>query len=326
MMNKNSQPKQGMLNLHYIFTFLAILGLVIFFTINNINWAIKYIFPLPEMWDQASYLNTSLTNIKAWQDGGLLHLLNSVIYSSPYHAPLFPLTTLPFYLIWGLSKNTAYLTNSVYMFIMLLSTYLIGARLFLPKVGILAVFMLSTFTIFINFSRDYMLDFPMAAMFTWSLFCLIKAESFQDRKWSILFGISMGLTFLTKTMAGVFYVGPILWVVFKTFRIKDRSKHKSINFLLSMATCTVVAGIYYLPNLKTIFGYLFYFGFGKGSLDYYALDGDPFSIGGLLSNITLYPLVTINNIASYPFLLLPIILVIILIAGLVHRRFFLLLF
>lgn len=322
MMNKDSQPKQGMLNLHYIFTFLAILGLVIFFTINNINWAVKYFFPLPAWWDQALYLNTSLTNFKAWQGGGLLHLLNSVLYSSRHSAPLFPLTTFPFYLIWGLSKNSAYLTNSIYMFIMLLSTYLIGARLFLPKVGILAVFMLSTFTIFIEHSRIYMLDFPMAAMFTWSLFCLIKTESFQDRKWSILFGISMGLTFLTKTMAGVFYVGPILWVVFKTFKIKDRSKHKSINFLLSIATCTVVAGIYYLPNLKTILGYLFYYGFGKGSLDYYFLDGDPFSIVGLLSNITIYPFVTISNIVSYPFLLLPIILVIILIAGSIKRGIF----
>jgi 4-amino-4-deoxy-L-arabinose transferase-like glycosyltransferase len=317
-MNNNSQPTKAILNLHHTFTFLIILGLVIFLGINNITWAIKYIFPLPELFDQAFYLDLSLTYIKAWQNGGLINLLNSVLHSSPYHAPLFPFTTLPFYLIWGMSKNSAYLTSIIYMFIMLMSTYLIGEKFFRPKAGFLSVFMLSTFTVFIERSRDYLLDFPMAAMFTWSMFCLIQAESFQNRKWSMLFGISTGLTLLTKTMAGIYFVGPLLWMVIKSFRVKDRLKNKTINFLLSMGTCTVVAGAYYLPNLKTIFWYLFYFGFGKGSLDYYLAGEGLFSIANLL----FYPLATIGIVVSYPFYVLPIIILIILIAGLIKRRVF----
>ena len=319
MTNMNSHPIKGISSLHHTLTFFLILGLVVFFAINNISWCVKYTFPLPELYDQAFFLNLSVIYLRAWENGGLISLVNSVLHSSPYHVPLFPLTTLPFYLIGGLSKNSAYLTNSIYMLIMLISTYLIGEKLFRPKAGLLAVFMLATFTVFIEYSRDYLFEFPMTAMFTWSMFCLIKTKWLQNRKWSVLFGISMGLTLLIKTVAGTYFVGPLLWVVFKTFSFKERLKNKAINFLLSFGTCAIIAGVYYLPNLKTILWYLFHTGFGKGSIDCYGAGKISFFS---VSNLLLYPISTIDLSASYPFLLFPIIILIILISSLTNRRFF----
>ena len=58
------------------------------------------------------------------------------------------------------------MTNADYFLLLCLGVYLIGKRLYGRQTGLLAVLVVATFTAVVNFSRDYLLEFPAAALVT----------------------------------------------------------------------------------------------------------------------------------------------------------------
>ena len=61
-----------------------------------------------------------------------------------------------------------------------------------------------------NFSRDYLLEFPATAFVTLGMYALLRSEAFRHRTWCLALGALAGLSVLTKTMTGVFFIGPIV--------------------------------------------------------------------------------------------------------------------
>src|SRR6266511_3281445 len=180
--------------------------LVLFFMIVNIFWLKRNLLVIPPPWDQAFYLYMSVRYLHALSDGGPLALFREFVHLSPQIAPLFPLTTVPLYLLFGMSRLVAHMTNAVYLFLLCLGVYLIGKRLYGRQMGFLAVLFVSTFTAVVNFSRDYLLEFPSAAFVTLGIYALLRSEDLRHRSWCIGFGALVGLALLTKTMAGAFFV------------------------------------------------------------------------------------------------------------------------
>ena len=245
-----------------------LIALVIFCTIGNIVWLQRNLLTLPPPWDQAWYLRMSLRYYHSLWDGGPLLLFKEFVSLSPDTAPLFPLTTVPMYLLFGPTRLVAHLANACYLLLLLLAIYRLGEHIYDQRAGILAALFTATFTAVVNFSRDYMLEFPSAAFVTLGLCAMIRSDDFEQRSWALKFGVFAGLAVLTKTMAGVFFIGPMLYSLGRAIRQGRLSSALLFNVLLAVSGAVIVAGVWWGPNLHTALRYLIFFGFREGSVPY----------------------------------------------------------
>jgi hypothetical protein len=222
-------------------------------TVANASWQRRE-SQLPPAWDQALYLTMSLWYHRALAEEGPLALVHRILEEKTAVAPLFPLSTAPLYAAFGESRVTAERTLALYLFLLVLGTALLareaGAT---PVSAAVAVFLLSTYTGVVNFSREYMMDLPAAALATLALGTLLRSGP------SALAGLLTGLTLLTKLLSGVFFVGPVLY-----------SLHRNSvrGALLFGAGILATAGLWYGSHLRDIVGYVAEYGFGEGSLPF----------------------------------------------------------
>ena len=170
-------------------------------------------FEVPPAWDHALYLSMSLRFHRSLEEGGAGMLARQILHQPSPVAPIFPLTTVPLYRILGESREVAQLTLAPYL--LLLGTALLSASAGAsPSTIALSVFCVSTFTGVVNFSREYMMDLPAAAMATLGLWMLSRRGA------SLPAGFLAGVTLLTKVLAGVFFVGPLVYCLFAGERRK----------------------------------------------------------------------------------------------------------
>jgi hypothetical protein len=278
-----------------VVTFLV--PLVAVLTINNILWLKRNLLLIPPPWDQAFYLYRSVRYLHALSDGGPVALLREFVHLSPTSAPLFPLTALPIYLLFGTSRLAAHLTNSFYLFLLLLGIYLLGEHVYGRRAGILAAFFVATFSAVVNFSRDYLLDFPAAALVTLGMYALVRSEEFRRRPWCLGLGLLVGVTVLTRTMAGVFFVGPILYCLGRVVRGRMVSFSLVVNGVFSIGVAVLLASVWWGPNFRTAVMYLVHYGFKEGSVPYRSGGSEVFSV----ENVSWYFLVLVNYGVSFSY-------------------------
>jgi Domain of unknown function (DUF4214)/Dolichyl-phosphate-mannose-protein mannosyltransferase len=290
--------------------FWAIVGLVIFLTVNSIFWLQRHLLTIPPPWDQAAYLYMSLRYLHALTDRGLVAMAHEFINGSlglTRASPWFPLTTVPLYLLFGESRLVAYLTHSLYLLLLLWGVYALGKSIYGRRAGMVAMFVISTFTGIVHYSRDYLLDFPAAAVVTAGMYALMQSEEFRRRPWSLVFGGMVGFALLTKSMAGVFFVGPVVYTFGCLIRQRQLTLARLANFLVAVSAAVLAIAVWWGPNLQAALGFLTHYGFGEGSATS-RLEGEFL----ILRTLALYSLFLVNEGMSFLYALL--------FAGLVFSR------
>ncbi len=145
--------------------------------------------------------------------------------------------------------------NTLFFAVLLISVYGIGARLYNVPTALFAAGIVSAFPGVFAMSRVLMVDFPLASLVCLSIYTLLRTEYFTDMRFSILFGISLGLGMLMKTAFLVFILPILAFFIFAAYK-----NNKGQNTLLSvgihiLVSCLIalfVAGSWYLPNLHRI--------------------------------------------------------------------------
>jgi len=257
-------------------------------------WLRAHAFSLPPAWDHALYLYLSLRFSHALQDGGLRQLLVEFVQRSQNVAPLFPLSTVPLYLGFGESREAAQLALTPYLFLLLLGVFLFARRSNLgpdARCGILAVFIVSTFTGVVNFSREYMMDLPSVATATLGLYALSRSEELTRRSVSAAAGALLGLTLLTKILAGALFLGPVVFSLGQSRRSQRRAGPVLAGLGFFTGAAVLTAAIWYGPHYRDIFHYVSYFGFGEGSKPFRAAGPSLLSF----SNLTYYGRVLVHH-------------------------------
>jgi hypothetical protein len=276
------------------------IGVLICYAIGNVIWLDRHWLTCPPPWDQAFYLYMGLRYLHALVDYGPIAAYREFVHLSTDVAPLYPLSTVPLYLLFGPSRLVAYLTNIFYLSLLLGGIYLLGAHLYGRGAGLLAAFIAATFTATVNYSRDYLLEFPATAFVTLGVYALLRSEAFRHRAWCLAFGVLAGFSVLTKTMAGVFFIGPVVCAIACVGWRQQLNAAVLRNFLLAVGMGLLVAAVWWGPNFRTAVGYLIYYGFQAGSV--------PYSKGaeGVLSlqNLSYYALHLVNHGISFSYALL----------------------
>ena len=257
--------KSGRNNPVFVIFFIALFSGAL--SVVNYFWIKNNLSHLPPPWDAAFYIYMALNDYDSLIHGGIVPFIQTFLHQAPNLAPLFPATAIPFFIFFGPGIQVAYLSNFFYLFILFLSAYFIADHLAGHRAGWLSVFIAATFPAIITFSRDFLFEFPLAALTALSYLFFLKSDSFRGRGNSILFGFFCGLSVLTKTMGFVFFVMPVLYAIY-VFVKTTGTKMVKKNIAYSLLTALLVASIFYVPNFKDIFGYLFYYGVGEGSKNY----------------------------------------------------------
>jgi len=123
--------------------------------------------------------------------------------------------------------------------------YKIGVELKDKQVGNVAMVLFALTPAVYGISRQYGHQeyHVMIAMIT-NIYCLIKLNDFKDRKWSILYGITVGLGLLIKDEFLPYFFMPWLYVVIRSLTDKT-DKNKIINILITILTGSLISGCHY---------------------------------------------------------------------------------
>jgi hypothetical protein len=266
---------------------VALLAWTAYLVLANVAWLRVELPQRPPSWDRGLYLYLSVRFLHALEDGGPAALLEEFAHRSTTVAPLFPLTTVAGYLVAGDSRLAAHAVTSLYLLLLLAATYALGRRLYGAPAGVLAAFALSCFPGVTLSARDYLMDFPAAALATAAVALLVEADFGRRRGAALAFGALTGLTLLTKTMALVFLAAPIA----EAFWRSRRDRRACANLAASLLLALLVASCWWGPNHAAALGYLWRYGFTPDAL--------PFAAGGasLLSppSLAYYPAALVNE-------------------------------
>ncbi len=276
-------------------------------------------------WDQADYLTGALSYWQAlqtpqWFSGDWwrsLWLLSSKMPPGTYIMTAF------FHHLFGIEADRATLVYLFFSAILLPSVYGLGRLLFNPQIGVWAAALCLMFPGLYHARLDFLLDFPMTAVVTFSFYSLtrwkvteplelddfpsqqppqhdssgfLKSPACQAWFWAIVLGLSVGLSLLIKQSALFFLITPLVWVIVST--IKDR---RWVRFLQLMVA-TFVMGLVMYPWYRTNW-LLVFTGSQRAAIQAAVTEGDPAIY--TLPAWTFYAKQLPHHV-SWPFLVVPI--------------------
>jgi 4-amino-4-deoxy-L-arabinose transferase-like glycosyltransferase len=249
----SSEESKGDLKKYWHWSALAFLWL--FHAVNNWLWLAAN--ATSTGWDRPKQLLYLLT-----YDGILKHvdarsLFHAVTFNDgkwSYYPPLFHFTALSLQRLLGLSEDVAAMTNVIYMAILLLSVYGIGDRMFGKRAGLLASCLVSLFPMSFSLARYFYLDYALTAAVALSVYLLLLTDGFESKKYSLLFGLSLGLGMLIKWLLVFFLLGPLCVILLRSPVIQDLRRKLARPSLdwrwlgISAMVGLLVTLLWYLPN------------------------------------------------------------------------------
>lgn len=248
---------------------------------------------------------------------------NYIRFSFFIYPPLVPLSYSFFYFLFGPNTGLELMVNMLYLAAAMVSIYGIGKKIFNEKAGFLATFVFSSFPGIISSSRAVHSEFNLMCMITLTLFFLLKTDFFSSRKYSIILGISLGLTALTKWEFPVTIVGPFLWCLSQShlFFINKKKAPISgsyirINFFLSILIGILISFSWYSLSTQDIIWRLFSSPNNIVTVERLALPLKSL----LIQKFSFYPLSIINTFISFFYFLLLILAGIIFIYRIIKNR------
>ena len=214
-------------------SFVIFFIIALFYAINNIIW-----------WK----INTPVipTNISAVHFYNIFE--NAFLY---YNAPLITWIMKALFFVFGKESFDLQIIIVNYLFFLLglYFIYKIGAELKDRKTGNIAMILFALTPAIYGMSRQYgHQDYHVTIAMIVNIYCLIKSNDFKDRKWSILYGITVGLGLLIKDGFLPYFFTPWLYVVIRSL-IEKVEPRKIINILITIAVGSLISGCHYFNSL-----------------------------------------------------------------------------
>jgi len=164
-----------------------------------------------------------------------------------YNAPLITWIMRGAFYIFGKEYYDLIIifVNYIFFLIPLYFVYKIGAELKDKETGNIAMILFSLVPAVYGMSRQYgEHDYHIMAPMTFGIYCLIKTDYFSNRKWSVWYGISIGLGLMIRDVFIVYFFAPYIYIAIVS--LKDRiCKTQIINIFMSICAASLIAGWHY---------------------------------------------------------------------------------
>lgn len=232
----------------------------------------------------------------------LLKLMNKGYYV--FFPPLFSLSSLPLFFLFGTSPDIACMTNIIYLAILILSIYKIGKILCCANAGLLATFIIMTYPIVFGLSRWYVNSFASLSLISLSAYYLIKAEGTKEFRYLLFSNFYAGISFLVRTSSIYFFIGLLIFKFSEIILSQKKSlKEKILIISLSLTPLFFIVGGWLYWTKAALFRYYGYTDF-KMTPDFsHILEGLKYHFGFVFFNIQVHWFYAIIFFISAPFLI-----------------------
>jgi len=164
----------------------ALIALLLWVFGCNVAWVV--LDKVPPAYDYARHLYIAFLYWQAF-DWGSPSLWFDLLSVEPFYPPLYHLSLVPFAMVFGFSAYSAVLANSIYLGVIILSTYGIGSLISDRRAGLMAAFLVSCYPFLSYVSRTPMIDTMLTAAVALAYYLFLKSKNFEDRFYSLMFAI-----------------------------------------------------------------------------------------------------------------------------------------
>lgn len=238
----------------YIFL-LIILSLVLL--VSVVRFGMRS-YKIPE-WDEQHYMRMATEFYRLVKDPSP-DTPYKMLQVVPFRQPGYPLLILPFLLVFGLSNSYFWgiLTNGILYVVSIFGIYFLAKNFMSKQSSFVASVIFSTYGWTLLHLHLTYSETATSAFAIITILFLIKSDFFKIKKYSILFGVFLGLGLLVKWITAVFVLGPLLYVLYKVFKKRLYKKNKTIKYLGLALIIAFAISIYpYLQNSYWIFQYFY---------------------------------------------------------------------
>lgn len=160
------------------------------------------------------------------------HILSGIPYP-----PLAYVVVQPFMYFRGASVESARIGLLIFSVIFIFSMFGIGYEIGDEYSGIAVMCLASSSSFIIFNSRQLFLEFPQTAMTALAFYLLLKTGLFENRKYSLLLGLVLALSFLTKWTTLLFMTVPVVLFIIPSI---VKSVKSLLIFLIFIGTCSLI--------------------------------------------------------------------------------------
>jgi 4-amino-4-deoxy-L-arabinose transferase-like glycosyltransferase len=229
----------------------------------------------PTFWDDSSYLDGSLQLFNAMVERGIPGFLDAFSHLYGNKAPLVCALPTPLYLIFGRYYDPRFLVGASVLILMSIYVFKMGQTLWSAKEGLLAAAIVQTMPLMFGLSRQYLVDYGLATLTVIWMYYLLYLRHSLLTKTCIRLGFILGLGLLMKVTAPLYIALPTVIIFLDIFRKTGDSASRRrliIGSFYLTATATLVASIWYVPNLKSLLTFGVSASYGRLALNYGSAD------------------------------------------------------
>lgn len=229
-----------------------ILILIIFITYSVLLLLkVKFYGSFTPEWDEGHHLLMGLYFNRAIGSENISWLKDLFINSGQIYPPIYHLLIGLSYKIFGISPNSGIYINIPFILLLMISVYKLGRKVGSSESAILASILTPVLPVFLSLQERTTIDYISVSLFILLFFLLFKTEYFVNRKYSIIFGLVLLLSLLTKWP---FLAPSIPFVAYAVYGyIKKASKRKAILTNVVIVFLIIVPSfVWYFANFKFI--------------------------------------------------------------------------
>ncbi len=232
----------------------ALVLLIVFQVASNFFW-LKADHYIP-LHDENDYLVKSVNTLNLLTGSTRVTWKDFLDVEPKLRTHFFPICAWPFFLIGGLSYDSACLTNSFFLVILIAATFGIGSSLGSRPRGLLAAFIVSFYPFVLRFSRFFWSEIALMTSFAVALYLLIKTRSFKSRGYSFALAGVITAGLLIQQRFGFYIIAPLalylVYIFLPDQAVPPPDRGNRGRKLANLLICVLI------PALLTVPYYLYY--------------------------------------------------------------------
>jgi hypothetical protein len=230
----------------------------------DVVWLVRFRHGYVTEWDESGYLQFSLGNFDVLHDEGPWGFVK-VVGNRGTFGPLLPAVTALAYPIVSRGVFGSLLVLPLFFAGLVGATFGIARRLVSDSWAVVAALSVAAMPAVTDYTRIFHFALPATACMTAALWALMRSDGFRRTGWAAAFGLFAALTLLSRTMT-IAYIpgfalaaGAMLLVEAPDLRLRVR------NLAIAAGTAVLVAGPWYLRNVRSVYDYMIGSGYGEGA-------------------------------------------------------------
>ena len=242
----------------------AVIGFVAASVAIDVWWLHHFRQGFPVNIDEANYMGFGLALQHAFAHGGLRGAWH-VWEAQMQFGPLLPLASVPVFAVLGDGVVQGLVAQLFFLGLLLLASYGLGARLTSRTGGLVLVVIVAGTPSIIDFSRTFEFATTAAGVLTACTCALLASDGLRRRRWVVVWGVSLGLLPLARTMAIAFVPAQLVAAAWLLLVRPGARRSRLVNCAGGLGVGAIVAVSWLGKSWNAQWKYLTKFGYGGQS-------------------------------------------------------------